>query len=225
MENKRFAIIVAGGIGSRMKAKLPKQFLTLGANTILETTITKFLKNDQQLKVLVVIPEAHQKLWNELSDNITQNKRVQFCFGGNTRYHSVTNGLKELKAEPNDLVAIHDAVRPLLSNDLIERCFMEAEKVGNAIPCTKVVETLRELNESDSTWVNRSNYRAIQTPQTFQFKVLKDAYSQPFSELFTDDASVVESLGTRVNLIAGERNNIKITTQEDLALAQLLIQQ
>lgn len=225
MENKRFAIIVAGGIGSRMKAELPKQFLKLGVSTILEITITKFLKNNLQLKVVVVIPEAHQKLWNGLSDNITQNERVQFCFGGKTRYHSVTNGLKELNAQPNDLVAIHDAVRPLLSNDLIERCFLEAEKIGNAIPCTEVVETLRELKASDSKWVNRSNYRAIQTPQTFQFKVLKDAYSQPFSGLFTDDASVVESLGTKVNLITGERNNIKITTQEDLALAQLLIQQ
>ncbi|MDE0770872.1 MAG: 2-C-methyl-D-erythritol 4-phosphate cytidylyltransferase [Salibacteraceae bacterium] len=225
MKSKKFAIIVAGGSGSRMQSETPKQFLPLGEKTIIEHTIQKFLDHDAELQLVVVIPEAHLDLWKSLSKKITKNERLTQAFGGATRYHSVSNGLKCIEANEGDLVAIHDAVRPLFSNDLIERCFVAASQDGNAIPATALVETIRKLVPAakSSEWVDRGEYRAIQTPQTFQYDILKDAYNQLFSDTFTDDASVVEAMGVKVNLVEGERNNIKITTQEDLKLARLLI--
>ena len=222
MESKKFAIIVAGGSGSRMNSEIPKQFLPLGEKTIIEHTIQKFLDHEEGLQLIVVIPEAHLGLWKSLSKAIIENERLTQTFGGETRYHSVSNGLKCIEANEGDLVAIHDAVRPLFSNDLIERCYVAASQNGNAIPATALVETIRKIGLGDSFWVDRGYYKAIQTPQTFQFKTLKDAYNQMFSDTFTDDASVVEAMGVKVNLVEGERNNIKITTQEDLKLARLL---
>ncbi len=218
MGAKKYVIIVAGGSGSRMQSQIPKQFLSIGDKTILEHTITKFLQNDAQLKVTVVIPKAHEYLWKKLP----KLERVQVTFGGATRYQSVANGLKTINAMPNDLVAIHDAVRPLISNDLIDKCFAAAQEKGNAIPATEVVDTLRVFDKEKYNWVDRAKYRAIQTPQTFQYKLIEEAYSQPYSKNLTDDASVVEQLGAVINLIAGERNNIKITTKEDLKLARAL---
>lgn len=223
MNSKKFAIIVAGGLGSRMNADIPKQFLQIGERSIIELTISKFLNHDNQLMVTVVIPAAHELLWKELNEEITDNNRVVTVFGGNSRYQSVSNGLASINAKEGDLIAIHDAVRPLLSNDLISRCFSSAAELGNAIPATDVVETLRVISQSGSKWVNREEYRAIQTPQTFRYEIIKDAYEQPFSDIFTDDASVVEQIGVQMNLVQGERNNIKITTPEDLKLARLLL--
>jgi 2-C-methyl-D-erythritol 4-phosphate cytidylyltransferase len=225
MESKKFAIIVAGGSGSRMNSETPKQFLPLGEKTIIEHTIQKFLDHDAGLQLVVVIPEDHEDLWKSLPEDITENERLTQTFGGETRYHSVSNGLKCIEANEGDLVAIHDAVRPLFSNDLIERCYVAASQNGNAIPATALVETIRKLVSAgtSSEWVDRGDYRAIQTPQTFQYGIIKDAYHQPFIDTFTDDASVVEAMGVKVNLVEGERNNIKITTQEDLKLARLLI--
>ena len=162
-------------------------------------------------------------MWKSLTEDITENKRLTLTFGGETRYHSVSNGLKCIEANEGDLVAIHDAVRPLFSNDLIERCYVAASQNGNAIPATALVETIRKIGPNGSVWVDRGDYRAIQTPQTFQYGIIKDAYNQSFIDTFTDDASVVEAMGVKVNLVEGERNNIKITTQEDLKLARLLI--
>jgi 2-C-methyl-D-erythritol 4-phosphate cytidylyltransferase len=223
MESKKFAIIVAGGSGSRMNSETPKQFLPLGEKTIIEHTIQKFLDHDAGLQLVVVIPEDHEDLWKSLPEDITENERLTQTFGGETRYHSVSNGLKCIEANEGDLVAIHDAVRPLFSNDLIERCYVAASQNGNAIPATALVETIRKIGPNGSVWVDRGDYRAIQTPQTFQYGIIKDAYHQPFIDTFTDDASVVEAMGVKVNLVEGERNNIKITTQEDLKLARLLI--
>ncbi len=220
MESKKFAIIVAGGSGSRMQSETPKQFLMLGNKTILECTIAKFLQSDAELQVVVVIPEAYEEKWNSLS--IAMDNRVSIVFGGKSRYESVTNGLKSISGSNNDLVAIHDGVRPLLSTALINQCYIEAKSQGNAIPSTEVVETLREIDNGNSNWVDRSKYRTIQTPQTFRYEILQNAYNQPFSETFTDDASVVEAMGERINLVEGERNNIKITTPEDLHLARIL---
>jgi 2-C-methyl-D-erythritol 4-phosphate cytidylyltransferase len=223
MKSKKFAIIVAGGSGSRMQSETPKQFLPLGEKTIIEHTIQKFLDHDSDLQLVIVIPEDHEDLWKSLTEDITENKRLTLTFGGETRYHSVSNGLKCIEANEGDLVAIHDAVRPLFSNDLIERCYVAASQNGNAIPATALVETIRKIGPNGSVWVDRGDYRAIQTPQTFQYGIIKDAYHQPFIDTFTDDASVVEAMGVKVNLVEGERNNIKITTQEDLKLARLLI--
>ena len=223
MESKKFAIIVAGGSGSRMKSETPKQFLPLGEKTIIEHTIQKFLDHGAGLQLVVVIPEDHEDLWKSLTEDITENKRLTLTFGGETRYHSVSNGLKCIEANEGDLVAIHDAVRPLFSNDLIERCYVAASQNGNAIPATALVETIRKIGPNGSVWVDRGDYRAIQTPQTFQYGIIKDAYNQSFIDTFTDDASVVEAMGVKVNLVEGECNNIKITTQEDLKLARLLI--
>jgi 2-C-methyl-D-erythritol 4-phosphate cytidylyltransferase len=223
MESKKFAIILAGGSGSRMNSETPKQFLPLGEKTIIEHTIQKFLDHDAGLQLVVVIPEDHEDLWKSLTEDITENERLTLTCGGETRYHSVSNGLKCIEANEGDLVAIHDAVRPLFSNDLIERCYVAASQNGNAIPATALVETIRKIGPNGSVWVDRGDYRAIQTPQTFQYGIIKDAYNQSFIDTFTDDASVVEAMGVKVNLVEGERNNIKITTQEDLKLARLLI--
>lgn len=223
MKSKKFAIIVAGGSGSRMKSEIPKQFLKLGDQAIIEVTIRKFLDADNDLQVVVVIPKDHEGEWNKLP--IASHQQVMMTFGGSTRYQSVTNGLKAIEAKENDVIAIHDAVRPLLSTNLINKCFDVAENQSNAVPSTPVIETLRELSANDSKWVNRANYRSIQTPQTFKYRLLRDAYNQPFEHSFTDDASVVEAMGNRINLVEGERNNIKITTPEDLQLAQLLFTQ
>jgi len=224
MESKKFAIIVAGGSGSRMNSDTPKQFLTVGKHSIIAYTISKFLQSDEQLQVIVVIPKAHELLWLQLPNEIVEHSRVTKTYGGETRYQSVTIGLSCIDAKEGDLVAIHDAVRPLISEDLINRCYSAAQEFGNAIPATPIVETLRKITESDSEWVNRADFRSVQTPQTFLYEIIKDAYHQPFSDTFTDDASVVEALGMKVNLVEGERNNIKITTQEDLKLARLLIE-
>lgn len=217
----KIALIVAGGKGMRMQSEIPKQFIEVVGKPVLMHTLDAFVKYDVEIELIVVLPENEINLWNELCvkhDFVTPH---QVVLGGETRFHSVKNGLDCLIEE--GLVAIHDGVRPLVSQDTIARCFDSAAKFGSAIPTIELVESLRCIEDTESKSVDRSAYRLVQTPQVFDIALLKKAYNHSFSSLFTDDASVVEACGGSVHLENGNRENIKITTPFDLQLAALLL--
>lgn len=215
----RFVIIVAGGLGVRMGTSTPKQFLCINNKPILMHTIQKFYNYNNHINIIVALPNEHFSTWENLCLKYNFNIKHIIISGGDTRYQSVKNGLKKIKTK--GLIAVHDAVRPLVSVKLIAHCFNEAFKNGNAIPYVGVNETVREIDEKTSKQLNRNNIKLIQTPQVFDSEMLQTAYKSPFKNNFTDDASVVENAGYKLNLIEGEKQNIKITTDLDLKLAEL----
>lgn len=217
---KNFVIVVAGGIGKRMNTTMPKQFLRLNEKPIIVHTIEKFLTWNSSVELIVVIHPDYKKEWQEIQNEWLADHVIQTTFGGVNRFGSVKNGLDLVK--DNGVVAIHDAARPLVSINTIENCFQGAKEFGNSIPVVPVVESLRRLERSNSRGVNRSEFVLVQTPQCFDIKMLKQAYTQNFSETFTDDASVVESDGVKINLVEGNRENIKITEPSDLRIAESL---
>lgn len=227
--SSRGVIIVAGGSGTRLGADRPKQFLTLAGKEILVHTLELFLEalNGVESKIVVVLPEEWIGEWREIvaRHNLADSHTV--CAGGSSRIGSVRNGLVALG--DCDLVAVHDGVRPLVSLAMIERGFEVAEEFGSAIPVVEVVDTIRRVGAEGSEIVDRSELRAVQTPQVFDGEVLRAAYATCRSERYTDDGSVVErwlsSRGGQLAFYAGERNNIKITYAEDLALAEFLLAQ
>ncbi|GET30367.1 2-C-methyl-D-erythritol 4-phosphate cytidylyltransferase [Prolixibacter sp. SD074] len=218
---KRSVIVVAGGSGSRMKSDRPKQFLELLGKPVLMYTLEAFNRFDSTMDLIVVLPADQIPFWEQLCLNHNFVIRHQVVAGGDTRFHSVKNGLSALSA--CDLVAIHDGVRPLVSQTTIENCFLIAKKQGTAIPVLPVIESLREGNMEESAPVDRSRYYSVQTPQIFRTSTLLKAYEQDFNSLFTDDASVVESAGFRVKLVEGNRENIKITHPVDLRIAEFFL--
>ena len=220
----KYAIIVAGGKGERMGSELPKQFLEVQGKPILIHTIEKFKTTFQDIEIILALPENQIDFWEELCvlhHFPFSPKRV--VKGGKTRFESVKNAL-ELVTEVG-LVAIHDGVRPLVSSETIKKCFLHAKDKGNAIPVVDVVDSLRHVSKQEGTnkSVTRSCYKAVQTPQCFNSEIILKAYQQDFSPAFTDDASVVEKLGEAINLVEGNTENIKITTQQDLLLAEVLL--
>lgn len=213
---KRYAILVAGGVGSRMQGTLPKQFLELAGRPVLMHTLERFHRPGIEI-ILVLHPDYHT-YWKEqcLAGNFSVPHLL--VAGGQTRAGSVRNGLE--KVENNSLVAVHDAVRPFVSAAFLERLYREAEKEGTAIPVMPVKETLRQLNNEGSQTVNRDEYRLVQTPQIFRSELLKEAFRNPAFEKFTDEASLVEeTLQRRLHLTAGEEENIKLTVPADLKWA------
>lgn len=218
----RYAIIVAGGKGLRMGCDLPKQFIPVEGLPVLMRTLETFHTYDAALHIILVLPRDHQAYWHELCRNYTFEVPHRIADGGATRFHSVQNGLALVDA-PEALVAVHDGVRPFVSHDVIGRCLAEAETHGAVVPVVPVVETLRRLTDADSITVPRDAYRLVQTPQTFRASLLRQAYAQPYSDAFTDDASVVEALGHTVHLVEGNRENIKLTTPFDLVIARALV--
>ena len=218
----RYAIIVAGGKGLRMGGDLPKQFIPVEGRPVLMRTLDAFHAFDAALRIILVLPLDHQTYWHELCREYAFEVPHRIADGGDTRFHSVQNGLSMVD-EPEALVAVHDGVRPFVSHDVIERCLMEAEAHGAAVPVVPVVETLRRLTDADSVTVPRDAYRLVQTPQTFRASLLRQAYGQHYSDAFTDDASVVEALGHAVHLVEGNRENIKLTTPFDLVVASALV--
>lgn len=214
-------VIVAGGKGLRMGGDQPKQFMILDQAPVLAHSINIFAKSLKSSDIVVVLPADHIEYWNNLSSrfNVAAHKVVA---GGEERFHSVKCGIEALK-EDVELIAVHDGVRPLCSKELVERCVGEAMRYMSAIPVIPVNDSFRRVSDSDSEIVDRSTLRAVQTPQIFDAPTLKRAYRCEYSAAFTDDASVVEAWGERVHLCEGERRNIKITTREDMAFAQLLI--
>ena len=232
-ETKKYAVIVAGGKGLRMGSEIPKQFLTVQGRPLLMLTLENFHSFDASMPLILVLPEAQQEYWARLCREYVFRVPHTVVSGGETRFHSVRNGLQAIvegqqvnKPTDQQLVAVHDGVRPFVSHDVIELCFAAALVEGAAVPVIPVVETLREVLDNGtaprSRTVSRDRYRLVQTPQTFRLSLLLDAYAQPYSEAFTDDASVVEALGHPVTLVNGNRENIKITTPFDLAVAETL---
>lgn len=219
---KKYALIVAGGKGLRMGAELPKQFLPLGdGKPVLMYTLEAFHSYDPQIEIILVLPEEQQSFWNNLCKERRFTLPHIIASGGETRFHSVRNGLACIKEE--GLVGVHDGVRPFVSTEVIARCYAAAATNKAAIPVVEIVETMRYLTPPTSKTVNRNEYRLVQTPQVFDVSLLKEAYSQQYTPLFTDDASVVEAMGIAVTLVQGNRENIKITTPFDLKIATILI--
>ena len=215
---RKSVIIVAGGSGSRMGSKLPKQFILLENRPILMWTISCFIRYDFTIPVVVVLPESQIDYWKELCTKYAFNHSHRVVIGGETRFHSVKNGLDAL--EETDLIAIHDGVRPFVSQVTIENCFNQAAKTGAAIPVLPVNETLRTGTMEQSRTVDRTIFYTVQTPQVFQTSLLKEAYTQTWDAVFTDDASVVENRGFPVIMVPGNRDNIKVTHSEDLLIAR-----
>ena len=218
--NRLGVIIVAGGSGSRMGAEVPKQFLRLGGEPILAVTLRKFMPYAED--IVVVLPEAHIPLWESLAEECHLQDTHKVCAGGATRFHSVQNGLGALDPEC-DIVAVHDGVRPLLSGKMIERGLACTMEHGSAVPTVGAVDSFRVVHEGKLEIIDRSLLRAIQTPQIFSANLLRRAYVQEFDERFTDDATVVELLGESLHFYEGERSNLKITTPEDLIIAEAML--
>lgn len=214
---------MAGGSGKRMQSALPKQFMMLGSLPVVAHTINTFSEALPGAEIVVVLPEEHIPLWRNLAARF--DVAVHRCIaGGKERFHSVKNGLDALSSEV-EFVAVHDGVRALATKKMILRVQLAAEEMGAAIPVTEVVDSYRRVDGSDSYIVPRSELRIVQTPQIFSASLLRRAYEQPFSESFTDDASVVEALGAKITLVEGERRNIKLTTPEDMAIAERLLEE
>jgi 2-C-methyl-D-erythritol 4-phosphate cytidylyltransferase len=215
---KRWAIIVAGGSGKRMGSELPKQFLLLNKKPILMHSIEAFYNFDASIEFIIVLPRTSFEIWEQLKSDFCFNIPHQTAEGGETRFHSVKQGLS--LAGNDGLIAIHDAVRPLVSKPTLDCCFSEAAKTGNAVPYIPLVDSARIVEDTGSKIIDRDKLALIQTPQIFNANLLHKAYKQAYNPLYTDDASVVESIGVKINLVEGNRENIKITTPEDLYVAE-----
>ena len=218
-----YVIIVAGGKGLRMGSDIPKQFLPIGGKPVLMRTLERFRAYDTNLKIILVLPEAQQDYWRRLCEQYHFDVKYELANGGQTRFHSVQNGLALIPDDAEGVVGVHDGVRPFPSIDVIRNCYTTARTAKAVIPVIPVVETVRQLENESSVTVPRDKYRLVQTPQTFDIQLLKAANRQPYNDGFTDDASVVESYGHDITLVEGNRENIKITTPYDMKIAEVLL--
>ena len=217
----KVVIILAGGKGERMKAVVPKQFLEIKGRPILMHTLEVFHNFDPEIQIVLVLPADQIDVWKSLCKKHAFTLTHTIECGGSTRFHSVKNGLTAVSIP--SLVAVHDGVRPLVSVETISACFDAASEYGTAVPVIDAIDSIRKITENGSVSVNRSKYKFVQTPQVFDGELLIKAYRQEFSENFTDDASVVEAMGAKMHLVTGNRENIKITTEMDLILANQLM--
>ena len=217
---KKYIIIVAGGKGLRMGGDIPKQFLPVCGKPVLMRTLEAFHAYDASMRLILVLPVSQQAYWKQLCEEYQFDLVHEIANGGETRFHSVKNGLALVKED--GLVGVHDGVRPFVSQEVIARCYEEAVSLKAVIPVIGVVETVRHLMGEGSETVPRDQYKLVQTPQVFDVTLLRRAYQQEYTDLFTDDASVVEALGEKVYLVEGNRENIKLTTPFDLKLAEWL---
>ncbi|WP_300698592.1 2-C-methyl-D-erythritol 4-phosphate cytidylyltransferase [Bacteroides sp.] len=216
-----YALIVAGGKGLRMGTELPKQFLPIGGKPVLMRTLEAFYTYNSEIQIILVLPHSQQDYWKQLCREYLLLVPHTIVDGGETRFHSVKNGLALVNTP--GLVGVHDGVRPFVSQEVISRCYDLAAEKRAVIPVIDVVETVRHIEGEGSVTVNRDDYKLVQTPQVFDAELLKQAYNQPYTPHFTDDASVVEALGIPVILTTGNRENIKITTPFDLKIATALL--
>ncbi len=214
-------IIVAGGSGLRLGGPVPKQFQSMKGRPLLMWTIEAFHRYDPLMPLIVVLPQIHFDIWKAMCMSNRFFIHHQVVAGGEQRYHSVKAGLD--KVEGDGLVAVHDGVRPLVSVDLIGRCFESAHLHGAAIPVVPVVPSVRETTADGSRALDRSKLLAVQTPQCFHADLLRKAFALPYDPTFTDEATMVERLGVKVNLVEGEANNIKITTAMDMRVAEAFL--
>jgi 2-C-methyl-D-erythritol 4-phosphate cytidylyltransferase len=218
-----YIIIVAGGKGLRMGTDLPKQFMPIGGKPVLMHTLERFYCYDPRLRIVLVLPKDHQLFWRELCEKHHFTVPHQIADGGKTRFESSKNGLAMIPADAEGLVGIHDGVRPFVSAEVIARCYDAAREDYAAIPVMPVTDTLRYVDRGQGSNVMRDHFRTVQTPQVFDIALARKAFDQPDRPTFTDDASVVESLGCQVTMVEGNRENIKLTTPFDLKLAELLL--
>lgn len=218
---KYFAIIVAGGKGLRMGKDLPKQFIPVKGEPVLMHTIRKFNSAMPDISIIVVLPKDHQQYWKTLCNEYKFDIAHTIADGGETRYHSVKNGLTHTDSS-DAVIAIHDGVRPFVSEEVIRQSFETAEKTGTAIPVIELVDSLRHKQEQNTVSVPREEYVLVQTPQVFRATIIHESYTLPFSTQFTDDASVAEANHINISTIPGNRENIKITTPFDLKIAEVL---
>jgi len=218
-----YALIVAGGSGSRMLSAVPKQFLLLGGVPVLMHTIRAFYQSQFKPKLILVLPADFHTYWQQLCLEHSFTIPHQLVSGGETRFHSVKNGLDVIEDNTTAVVAIHDAVRPLTDTKIIDHSYTCAAEHGNAVVAVKSRDSVRQLKNNRSLSLIRDEIYLVQTPQTFQLAQLREAYKQPYNPKFTDDASVVEETGVAINLIEGNYRNIKITFPEDIAIAELLM--
>ena len=223
MKNKEYALIVAGGKGTRMKTALPKQFLEVNGLPILMHTLNAFYKYSENIQIILVLPEDDFATWKNLCEKYSYNKPVILQKGGDTRFQSVKNGLG--KIDGDGLVAIHDGVRPLVSEDIIGASFRLAAVHGSAVAAVRLKESIRITDQDNTKAVDRSRYRLIQTPQTFDVALIQKAYLIKDEPSLTDDASVAERSGHVISLFEGSYQNIKVTTPEDLIFAEALLRQ
>ena len=218
---KKYAVIVAGGKGTRMGAAVPKQFLPLHGKPLLCYPIEAFAQAIPGIHLILVLPSDQLRSAQIVLRSYIGNVDVTIVPGGETRYHSVQNGLKEV--QDDGVVFVHDGARPLVSGELILRCFMQAMEKGSAIPAVHVTESMRITDDNGSRPVNREHMRIIQTPQTFNTSLILPAFTQDYQTAFTDEATVVEAYGEKVHLIEGARDNVKVTTPEDMLIAEVLL--
>jgi 2-C-methyl-D-erythritol 4-phosphate cytidylyltransferase len=228
MSRKRYVVIMAAGSGTRMGADMPKQFIELCGKAVLQRTIEVFREACPDIKVVTVLPEAHMDYWKSYCLKHSFTCPQILVKGGITRFHSVRNALE--RVPDGVLVAVHDGVRPLISQSLVRKMFEMAENVNGLIPVVPCVDTMRVLRNNGEVLepvpgavADRSILYGVQTPQVFQSEILKEAYGQAYDTAFTDDASVVEKYGKNLSFVIGERFNIKLTTQEDLLLARAIL--
>lgn len=217
---KKYCIIVAGGSGRRMMSAIPKQFLLLDGKPLLMHTIERFHSFDPLIEIIVVLPPEHHSLWSSLVEEYSFGISHRVASGGEERFHSVRAGLALVTGD--SLVAVHDGVRPLVSHDTIWRCYADAGEFGTAVPFIEPADSVRVLEGDDSRPLPRNMVRLIQTPQVFRASIIMKAYERDFDPSFTDDATVAEADGIKIHLTHGNRENIKITTPEDLAVAHIL---
>ena len=219
----KYAIIVAGGSGKRMGSTVPKQFLLLHGKPVLYYTVKTFLEAYHDLRIVLVLPEEYADMGREIIDAYFDYGRIQITSGGETRFHSVQAGLRLVEGDA--IVLVHDAVRCLVTTDLIHRCCEHALRMGSAVPVTMVRDSVRMLNEemNDNEVLDRDKLVLVQTPQTFHSRILRPAFEIDFKARFTDEATVVEAYGLKISLIEGEENNLKITRPVDLLIAEKLL--
>jgi 2-C-methyl-D-erythritol 4-phosphate cytidylyltransferase len=219
--SRKSVIIVAGGKGLRMGGDLPKQFIPVAGKPVLMRTIEAFYNYDEDINIVLVLPVSHQEYWKSLCKKYNFGIAHTVAMGGETRFHSVKNGLAFIK---EGIVAVQDGVRPFCSKEMIARCFDATATCQAVIPVVDSTDSLREMiDEEKSRIIDRSKIRLVQTPQVFHSALLKKAYETPYRETFTDDASVVETMGINIHLVKGEETNIKITTPLDLKIAELIL--
>jgi 2-C-methyl-D-erythritol 4-phosphate cytidylyltransferase len=219
---KKYAVIVAGGSGTRMGTTIPKQFLNLNGKPVLWYSLNTFLNAFDELEIILVVAEDHLQTAENILKSTNDPARISLTTGGQTRFHSVKNGLQNI--HQHSIVFVHDAVRCLLSTNLIHRCYEMALQHGNAIPAIHAVDSIRIETFQGNEPIDRDKVKIIQTPQTFSSSIIKTAYDQPFDEAFTDEASVVERLGIKIQLVEGEETNIKITRPIDILIAEKILE-
>lgn len=221
--DQQYVIIVAGGKGSRMQSNTPKQFIEINGEALIVRTIKAFLNYNSLIKIIISVHKDFKVYLEELLLKHGLNKNnIQITLGGETRFQSVKNGLSLIE-DQNAIVGIHDAARPFVSIQTIKTCFDTAKEKGNATPFVFLTDTIRKVDGQFNSSVDRSLFRIIQTPQCFLASKIKDAFAQEYNPIFTDDASVLEYNGEKINLVEGNIENIKITTQFDLSIAKTLL--